>query len=375
MSHPPDGSTGGTTSGDPGDSVYESLVSLIAELLEANVCEFLVERDDRLVVRASSDPRPNDPDRSYPIWTGLPGRAYSTGTSCIIDDSHDTRSAASTETGQLSSPRDYRSLCCVPMDGHGLLLVKAVQPGAFTTADRELAEQVCGMVRSAPDRGGTDLLATPDGGRDSRDYPELLDEIADILSHDLKNPLSLAYGNLELAREAGGDEHAEKAARALNRVETLVDEVVSLARTGKYVEEKEVVDLEEQAVAAWESVQTENADLQIEGTIEFNASERGVRHMLENIIDNAVKHSGPEVTVRVGALDEGFYIEDDGAGIPEPVREKIFDRGYSLESETSGLGLHIVKRIADAHGWSLSVEESTAGGTRFEVAGIDVQSA
>jgi len=71
-------------------------------------------------------------------------------------------------------------------------------------------------------------------------------------------------------------------------------------------------------------------------------------------------------------MDDGFYIEDTGVGVSEDDREKIFEVGYSTSSDGTGFGLGIVKQIAEAHGWTISVTEGTQGGARFEITGVEV---
>lgn len=207
-----------------------------------------------------------------------------------------------------------------------------------------------------------------DGGRDTGDgRADHAEEIADILSHDLKSPLNVVSGNLELARETGEDVYLEKALAALDRVEEIVDEVVLLAETGERIDEREAVDLEMAARAAWETVEAPEAELVVERAAVIDADDRALRHLLGNLMDNAVVHGGADVTVRVGPTDRGFYVEDDGEGVPTEIRERVFERGFSRERGTSGLGLHIVGQIADAHGWAVRVAEEAAGGARFEV--------
>jgi signal transduction histidine kinase len=76
------------------------------------------------------------------------------------------------------------------------------------------------------------------------------------------------------------------------------------------------------------------------------------------------------VTVTVGRLRDGFYVEDNGPGIPEEHHEKVFDEGFTTSDEGTGFGLSIIDTIVDAHGWSITVTESDEGGARFEIADV-----
>jgi signal transduction histidine kinase len=86
--------------------------------------------------------------------------------------------------------------------------------------------------------------------------------------------------------------------------------------------------------------------------------------LFENLFRNAVEHGGAD-RVRVADRETGFVVDDDGSGVPEETRERVFDRGFTTNEDGTGLGLAIVESIADAHGWSARVEESPAGGARF----------
>ena len=96
-----------------------------------------------------------------------------------------------------------------------------------------------------------------------------------------------------------------------------------------------------------------------------------LEQLLENLFRNAVDHAGEDVTVTVGDLDDEFYVADDGPGISDDERDRVFEDGYSTVEEGAGLGLAIVAGIAEAHGWSVTVTESEDGGARFEVTGVE----
>ena len=91
--------------------------------------------------------------------------------------------------------------------------------------------------------------------------------------------------------------------------------------------------------------------------------------MFENLLRNAVEHGGGDVTVVFGDLDGGFYVKDDGPGVPSGERADVFETGYSTAEEGTGFGLSIVEQVVEAHGWSVRVTEGSDGGARIEVTG------
>jgi signal transduction histidine kinase len=181
-------------------------------------------------------------------------------------------------------------------------------------------------------------------------------------------------GRVELAREGRDDEDLEAASSALERMETLIEDLLSLARNGQPISGTEPMTLSAVVDRTREVVDTDPAPVLVEDDLEFEADPDRLQQLLENLFRNAVKHGQAEdgATIRVGALDsgEGFYVADDGPGIPTEEREDVFSFGYSTEEGGTGFGLAIVREIAEAHGWTVSVAESTTGGARFEVANV-----
>ncbi len=200
---------------------------------------------------------------------------------------------------------------------------------------------------------------------------ERLEQFAGVVSHDLRNPLSVASGRVELTMEEYDSEHLEKADSALDRMEALIEDVLSLARAGNTATDLEPVGLAELASYCWGNVETGGATFVNDTDRTVYADERRLKQVFENLFRNAVEHGG-DVTVTVGELEDGFYVEDDGPGIPEGERDDVFDTGHTANEDGTGLGLSIVEQVVDAHDWNVRITESSEGGARFEVSGVEV---
>jgi len=201
---------------------------------------------------------------------------------------------------------------------------------------------------------------------------ERLEQFANMVSHDLRNPLNVAQGYLTLARDTHESENMEAIADALDRMEALIEDILALARQGQDIDELEGISLSTVAEWGWNAVETGDADLVVEQDITVLADPPRLQQLLENLFRNSVEHGGRGVTIRVGALDrqQGFYVVDDGPGIPEDEREQVLDSGYTTADDGTGFGLAIVEEITRAHGWEITVSESVDGGARFEITDV-----
>jgi PAS domain S-box-containing protein len=201
---------------------------------------------------------------------------------------------------------------------------------------------------------------------------ERLDEFASLVSHDLRNPLTVAEGKLTLAKQECDSEYLVGVSRAHERMETLIDDILTLAREGDQTTDTEPVSLSETVKGCWQNVATDDATLGIDTEQTVQADPNRLQRLLENLFRNAIEHGGENVTVRVGELADGFYVVDDGPGIPEENHERVFETGFSTADEGTGFGLAIVKEIANAHGWDVRVTDGSDGGARFEFTGLRV---
>jgi signal transduction histidine kinase len=175
------------------------------------------------------------------------------------------------------------------------------------------------------------------------------------------------------------------------RIEAIVGDTLTLARHGETVAETEPISITGLARQCWGTVDVADAALEVDDEFTVHGDRDRLRHVFENLFsnsvehgstgnrtalqsDDSVEHSGPSVTVRVGRLgDGGIYVEDDGPGIPEPERERVFEPGHKSSAGGTGFGLTIVRRIVEAHGWTVTATESETGGARFEFRGVDIE--
>jgi PAS domain S-box-containing protein len=263
---------------------------------------------------------------------------------------------------------------------------------------------------------GRDVTDRTERERELKRQNERLEEFASIVSHDLRNPLNVAEGRVDLARElldgdgngngngdgddgGSGDgsatghrdalEHLDAAGRAHDRMRTLIDDLLTMAEQGTAVDDPGPVDLGSLLTDCWVAIRSRDATLRVETDATVLADGPRLRQLFENLLGNSVEHgstgsppgdddaaeAGSGVTVTVGLIGDdthprGFYVADDGPGIPEADRDRVFEPGYSTADDGTGFGLEIVREIAAAHGWEVTVTDADGGGARFEFGGV-----
>lgn len=196
---------------------------------------------------------------------------------------------------------------------------------------------------------------------------ECLEAFVRAVSHDVRNLLSVATGNLELAADEHPSSELQAAMDSLERAGNLIDELSDLVFEGNLIGERAELRLAILAKEAWNHVETADASLSIESSMQVEGDETRLMELFENLYRNAVEHAGPDVDVRVGSTPGGFYVADDGPGLPDLNGADPFEVGVTTDDDGTGLGLSIVRKIARAHGWEIDVTEATGGGARFEI--------
>jgi len=202
---------------------------------------------------------------------------------------------------------------------------------------------------------------------------ERMETFTSVVSHDLRNPLNVAVGRTELAR-SDGVEHLDAVDRSLRKMEDLIDRVVTLVRHGEAVDDPESLALSVAVESAWTDVDGDRAELTTDDDLGVvRAESERLTTLFERLFENAIDHAGPDVAVHVGRLDDGFYVADDGPGIPEDEREDVFEYGYTTDTDAAGFGLAVVEEVAAAHGWTVDLTEGPDGGARVEVHGVEFE--
>ncbi|WP_324661790.1 sensor histidine kinase [Haloarcula sediminis] len=235
----------------------------------------------------------------------------------------------------------------------------------------------------------TDVTEREEYRRELERQNNRLEQFAGMVSHDLRNPLNVAQGRVAFLREEDDDEHLAATARALDRMEVLIEDVLALARQGQPIGERENVTLSVVARDAWDVVESDGATLAIESDGTFLADATRLQQLLENLFRNSVEHGstgsrpaaddavehGNDIEITVGVLDgdTGFFVADDGDGIPVEDQEAVLESGFSTSNDGTGLGLAIVTEVVAAHDWEIQVTSSAEGGARFEITGVEFE--
>jgi len=294
-----------------------------------------------------------------------------------------------------------QSIVILPMGDFGTLAAGATEPAVFDDSDRSMGQILATAASAAFER--TDRESELRTRRNELERKnERLEEFASVVSHDLRNPLTTLNGSVEMAEQTGDSEHFERSYRAIDRMETMIDDLLTLARQGETISDPESVDLSRIATRCWRAIDSDATRLVVETNRTIFADSDRLIQLLGNLFRNSVEHGSPssrvqadnaagygsksapsettesagepaqpELIVTIGDLEDGFYVADDGDGIHEDVRDQIFESGVSTSTENTGFGLAIVEQIAEAHGWTVEVTESADGGARFEVRNVD----
>jgi heavy metal sensor kinase len=207
----------------------------------------------------------------------------------------------------------------------------------------------------------------------------------DDASHELRTPLAVMRAELEVAlRERdlvpGARATLESLCHDVEGMGATVEDLLTLARAdeGKLALAKEAINLQTSVVAVREALAPMAAASKVEVRVEGRgtrvvADERRIEQILRNLLANAITFAGPggHVVVKTWKESGSAYcsVRDDGPGIPDPMRSRVFDRFFRADEARTGngagLGLAICRELVTAHGGRIQVESHPGDGSTF----------
>lgn len=266
-------------------------------------------------------------------------------------------------------------------DIHGLLegnpLVGVEFP--IDTKSQERVLRAYGSPRYAPNGALTGAILMYADITDLKNTEELLkrqkeelSEFAHIISHDLRNSITSILGYATLAQQLDDKSHLNKVIKHAKRMELILNRSLELAEAGLVIDKKEIVDLNVLVDTIAELTVPQRIKIIKKNLHSITCDPGKMSQIFQNLFRNAVIHGDPtEIEVEIiKSNGEDFTgkiltITNDGKQIPEEIHKKIFVRGFSTKENGKGLGLYIVKKLIEAHGWKIDLDVS--GKTTFKI--------
>ena len=208
---------------------------------------------------------------------------------------------------------------------------------------------------------------------------ERMVKVALVASHELRNELQIAYGQLEELADCDGP--TADIEESLSQISAIIDTVVELSTNDlndpvqhdeiEQAPRREHVWLSRLSREVWETLAGSEACLTFDGDTRIVADQESAGLLLQILFQNALEHAGPSVTVTVSTTTDGFFVADDGPGIDVEPLERVFDAGHTAVAGNTGFGLYVARRVAADQGWTVTAAESESGGARFDIGNVD----
>jgi PAS domain S-box-containing protein len=270
-------------------------------------------------------------------------------------------------SGTFNPETRLQSEVYIPCGNHGIITCAATEPRAFDEIDVESLRLLEALVTEAITAVKREEQLAERGEALQRQN-DRLEEFADVVAHDLRNPMTGAVGFLEIARKTNKSQHFDRVEQSLERMEELIDELLMIARGDRQAVNTRTHQLQPIVEEAWSYTDAPKATLSADDPLgEIQADETRLLQLVGNLFRNSVEH-GDDVTVEVGPLadERGFYVADDGPGFSDKQRTEIEALGDTDEMSGFGIGLMSVIDVVEAHGWDLLVP-ATDQGARIEI--------
>lgn len=274
-----------------------------------------------------------------------------------------------TDRPQRHNPQtDVQAEIHVPCGDHGVIMSAATEPRAFDKIDIESLRLLGTVVTEAMTAVKREERLIERGEALQRQN-DRLEEFADVVAHDLRNPLAGAIGSFKIARETNETEFFDRVEQSLERMDDLIGELLDIARGNHQATTMRAVSLQPIVEEAWSYIDAAEATLSVVDQLgEVQADETLLLQLFGNLLRNSIEHGGDDAAVEVGLLTDGtgFYVADDGPGMTEDGLAAVQELEDGSQKAAIGIGLLSVGNVLAEHGWDHSVSNTTRG-LRFEV--------
>ncbi len=267
--------------------------------------------------------------------------------------------------GVRGAKSEYATPISIDDKVYGVLDVQKDEPYSISEDDMKLIDLLANNMAVA--------LRSLEIQKDLEKAKNLQELMLHIVSHDLKNPLAVIEGYIDLLREEFDPSYLDAMQMAVEEASSIIEKarLFSKLGAGKIDEERKLIDLKEEI----EEVISLLSHKYPSGKINMAADKIEIyafpiiREVFSNIIDNAFKYGANNVNISINEKEDSVEIRiaDDGPGIPKEMRNTIFDAFKTYSKKGSGLGLNIVKMIVEMHDGKVWVEENKPKGSVFVI--------
>ena len=272
------------------------------------------------------------------------------------------------ESGTYNTKTDLRAEVHVPCGTHGIITSAATEPRAFDDIDLESLRLLGALVKEAMTAVKREERLV-ERGKALQQQNDRLEQFADVVAHDLRNPLAGAIGMLEVARQTDDAEFFDRVDQSLERMDDLIDELLEIARGSRQSTTVRPVSLQSLVEEAWSYTEARDATLSVEEQLgKVRADETRLLQLFCNLFRNSIEHGGDDVTVEVGLLSDepGFYVSNDGSEMTEGTLEAVEKLKKGEQASAAGIGLMSITDVVKEHDWDISVF-NTDEGVRTEI--------
>jgi len=341
------------------EEVYSFVIEAAEDILDFDICAILVPEEDKMVNALTSSKFPDKHHtaiKPLPIDDSVAGKTYLENRTFSLRD-------IDQEKIDIDTDNNFRSGISIPLGDHGVFQAVSYEVDDFDEEDVRMTELLADHVVEALKR---------------IEMEKREDFLHSLLRHDVGNKSQIVKGYLQLMEEY---DVPEDVGDCIEKAEKAIDgsiDIIQKVRTLRQVEKKDGIDevnmrlLMDKMISRYHSrLEEKDIELDFDGCSCVVKGGPIIEELFHNLLENSIKHSGCDrIKISSKVVDDKCLvcIEDDGKGIPDDVKEKVFDKGYrkGMDSGT-GLGLYLVKVIAESYGGKVEVKDSSLGGARFDV--------